>query len=103
MGSGLHGFATQEFTNRGTLAREMLADVDNEDLAKAIAKQKEARDMKLPIDLGQAMDAPSNIDVYRNTLANTAQGKKWQQCCDNSPQILMSQWKTLCIDCQGIW
>lgn len=76
LGSGLHGFATQGFTNRGALAREMLADVDNEDLAKAIAKQKEARDMKLPIDLSQAMDAPSNIDVYRNTLANTAQGKK---------------------------
>ena len=76
IGSAGHGFATQEFTNRGALAREMLADVDNEDLAKAIAKQKEARHMKLPIDLSQAMDAPSNIDVYRNTLANTAQGKK---------------------------
>lgn len=76
LGSAGHGFVTQEFTNRGALAREMLADVDNEDLAKAIAKQKEARDMKLPIDLSQAMDAPSNIDVYRNTLANTAQGKK---------------------------
>ena len=76
VGSGAHGFATQEFTNRGTLAREMLSDVDNEDLVRALAKQREARDMKLPIDLSQAMDAPSNIDVYRNTLANTAQGKE---------------------------
>lgn len=76
LGSGVHGFATQEFTNRGKLAREMLDDVDNEDLSKALAKQREARDMKLPIDLSQAMDAPSNIDVYRNTLANMPQGKK---------------------------
>jgi len=85
LGSGLHGFATQEFTNRGALAREMLDDVKPEDLSTAMLKQREAAKAGIPIDLSQAMDSPSNIDVYRNTLANTAQGKNVAKILRDQP------------------
>lgn len=85
LGSGVHGFATQEFTNRGTLAREMLDDVKPEELSAAMLKQRQAAKEGIPIDLSQAMDSPSNIDVYRNTLANTAQGKNVAKILRDQP------------------
>ena len=85
LGSGVHGFITQEFTNRGALAREMLDDVKPEELSAAVLKQRQAAKEGIPIDLSQAMDSPSNIDVYRNTLANVAQGKNVAKVLRDQP------------------
>jgi hypothetical protein len=73
-GSGIHGLATKEYLNRPTLAREMLSDVNNDDLATAIKNQKADFDRGIPTTLSQAMPTASNIDTYTDALANSSQG-----------------------------
>lgn len=74
-GSGLHAGATKEYLNRATLAREMMSDVKNDDLATAIQNQRDDFANGIKTNLGQAMPVPSNIDTYADALAGSSQGK----------------------------
>jgi hypothetical protein len=74
VGSGIHGLATKDYLNRGVLAKEMLSDVKNDDLATAIKNQRDDIERGIPTTLSQAMPTTSNIDTYADALANSPQG-----------------------------
>lgn len=80
------GFVTAAKTNRGTLAREALADVRPEDLAVAVERMKAARDAGIPINLSQAMPRASNIDAYVDALANSKHGRNVTEQLRKQPQ-----------------
>lgn len=76
LGGGMTGAAITPKTNRANLAQEALADVEPDDLSRAVVNQKNAADQGIPINLSQAMDQPSNIDTYVDALASNPQGKQ---------------------------
>ena len=80
------GLATAAKTNRGTLAREALADARSEDLAVAVERMKAARDAGIPINLSQAMPRASNIDAYVDALANSKHGRNVTEQLRKQPQ-----------------
>ena len=80
------GLATAAKTNRGTLAREALADARPEDLAVAVERMKVARDAGIPINLSQAMPRGSNIDAYVDALANSKHGRNVTEQLRKQPQ-----------------
>jgi hypothetical protein len=80
------GLATAAKTNRGTLAREALADARPEDLAVAVERMKAARDAGVPINLSQAMPRASNIDAYVDALANSKHGRNVTEQLRKQPQ-----------------
>ena len=85
VGSGVHGLATKEYLNRATLAREMLSDVKDEDLSKAMQNQRDDFARGIPTHLGQAMPTASNIDTYADALANSPQGKSIAELLRDQP------------------
>lgn len=80
------GLVTAAKTNRGTLAREALADARPEDLAVAVERMKAARDAGIPINLSQAMPRASNIDAYVDALANSKHGRNVTEQLRKQPQ-----------------
>ena len=82
------GLATAAKTNRGTLAREAVADARPEDLAVAVERMKVARDAGIPINLSQAMPRASNIDAYVDALANSKHGRNVTEQLRKQPQQL---------------
>lgn len=80
------GLVTAAKTNRGTLAREALADARPEDLAVAVERMKVARDAGIPINLSQAMPRASNIDAYVDALANSKHGRNVTEQLRKQPQ-----------------
>ena len=80
------GLATAAKTNRGTLAREAVADARPEDLAVAVERMKTARDAGIPINLSQAMPRASNIDAYVDALANSKHGRNVTEQLRKQPQ-----------------
>lgn len=80
------GLATVAKTNRGTLAREALADARPEDIAVAVERMKAARDAGIPINLSQAMPRASNIDAYVDALANSKHGRNVTEQLRKQPQ-----------------
>lgn len=80
------GLTTAAKTNRGTLAREALADARPEDLAVAVERMKVARDAGIPINLSQAMPRASNIDAYVDALANSKHGRNVTEQLRKQPQ-----------------
>lgn len=80
------GLATAAKTNRGTLAREAIADARPEDLAVAVERMKTARDAGIPINLSQAMPRASNIDAYVDALANSKHGRNVTEQLRKQPQ-----------------
>lgn len=80
------GLVTAAKTNRGTLAREALADARPEDLAVAVERMKVARDAGIPINLSQAMPRGSNIDAYVDALANSKHGRTVTEQLRKQPQ-----------------
>ena len=80
------GLVTAAKTNRGTLAREALADARPEDLAVAVERMKAARDAGIPINLSQAMPRASNIDAYVEALANSKHGRNVTEQLRKQPQ-----------------
>lgn len=80
------GLATAAKTNRGTLAREALADARPEDLAVAVERMKAARAAGIPINLSQAMPRGSNIDAYVDALANSKHGRNVTEQLRKQPQ-----------------
>lgn len=91
LGGGATGLIAAEKTNRNALAREVLDDVEPEDLLKAQQTQKEFAAKGLPMNLSQAMDKPSNIDTYVNTLANLPQGKETVKTLRAQPGLIAQQ------------
>lgn len=88
-GGLIGGLAMAAKTNRGTLAREALADVRPEDLAVAVERMKAARDAGIPINLSQAMPRASNIDAYVEALANSKRGRNVTEQLRKQPQQIV--------------
>lgn len=80
------GLLTAAKTNRGTLAREALADARPEDIAAAIKRMKTAQAAGIPINLSQAMPRASNIDAYVDALANSKHGRNVTEQLRKQPQ-----------------
>lgn len=101
LGGGVTGLATAERNNRPALAREVLADVEPDDLANAMATQAKFKAEGLPMNLSQAMDKPSNIDTYVNTLANLEQGKNTVKTLRAQPGIVQKAMEQQLINLPG--
>lgn len=74
LGGGLGGLSTRAVTNRAALAREALQDVNPAHLDTAKQRMLAAIEEGVPINLSQAMPAPSNIDAYITALASSKHG-----------------------------
>lgn len=87
-GGGLTGIGTSAFTNRGSLARETLADVRPRDLETARQRMMAAELEGNALNLSQAMPRASNIDSLVNSLAQSPSGRRTTEMLRNQPKTV---------------
>jgi len=75
-GGGLTSLTTIDPNNRAALARFMMEGTDEEDVIKAGRTMRKAQKEGVPLNLSQAMDKPSNIDVGTKAVAQSPHGKE---------------------------
>lgn len=73
------GVAANLGTNKAAMAREALEGLKPEDLARARANMQTAQAAGVPVNLGQALERPSNVDKIVEALAGNRYGTKVQE------------------------
>jgi hypothetical protein len=84
-GGGAASAATALKTTRGSLAKEALHGLTDEDLVKAGQVQKNAQSEGVSLLLNQAMGKSSNLDKLADRLAQSKSGEQTTRLLNNQP------------------
>lgn len=91
IGGGLAGLKTSTKGNEAALAQEAIEKLPTEQLNRAIKTMEDAKKQGIPLNLSQALDTPSNVDAYVNTLAQSQFGKETAKVLREQPQRVQEE------------